>query len=137
MAILSVLMAVIVKNINMKKIHLNILLHAISAAFLLFVLVTGSLQVLLVSQIAVLAFAVIFMLFKRKESHFSKQNRITYVMLFIFWVINLIEFGRGAVQFGVQTVFYAVSVVIFFSIYLRIRKRLENAEKKRKTGNNK
>ncbi|MCK5023390.1 MAG: hypothetical protein KAS04_04415 [Candidatus Aenigmarchaeota archaeon] len=137
MAILSVLMTVLVKRISTERKHVNILLHISSIVLLAVVFVTGSLYVLAIFHIAILAFAAITMILKRKGSHFSNQNRITYILLFIFWIINLFEFGRGNVQFITQLGVHAISVAIFLSIYLRLRKRLKNAEKKGKTRNNK
>ena len=77
--------------------------------------------------------AIIMMLFSAKDAHSAHvtQNKVTYVLLFIFWVVNIFAFQGMHVPLEIKIPMYLISSGVFFSILLRVRKRLSHAEKKR------
>ena len=127
MAILSVTMTVLMKKNGSEK-HVN-LLH-ISAIFLsVFVFVMRSQELLLIIQTALFAFSVLLLFAARVKGN-SLQNRLTYLLLFAFWIINLFTSIRNLAFFEIIILFYLMSVGIFLWIYFRVNKRPIHAKKK-------
>ena len=134
MAILSLTMTVLRKTDsghNMNWMHLTAILLPVAVIFLRLY------ELLLLAQTLLFAGSV-FQLFLRKGGHskLSLQNRVTYLLLFGFWIINLFASLRGF-SLDVRIILYAISVAIFFWIYFRVKKRLDHEEKKKQARNNK
>jgi hypothetical protein len=133
MAIFSVLVSITEKHLKINNKILNLIMHTTALALSIFVGITRSNFLLMLIQASVFFFAIIIILLKSKKEKYSKlltQNKITFVLLFAFWVINSLAFTRRFLPIEVKIALYFVSACVFFSIFLRVRKRLINAEKK-------
>ncbi len=136
LAILSVIVSTNIRNIKLKEKTLNIILHVFSFLASFFVAFFFSNFILLLLQTLTFLVA-LFLLFvnsiiKSKEtSKFLSQNKITYVLLFVFWLASTFAFIRGLLPREIKIPLYIISVGVFFSIMFRVRKRLVHAEKKR------
>lgn len=138
MAILSVVMTVAYRKILINVRNINKIMHISAIVLTIIVFATMSTDVLLIIQTLLLAIPVLIIVFKKPQSkafQFSKQNKVTYILLLVFWVINLFSLGRGYVILY-NVIVSIVSILIFLTIYLRVNKRLKNAKKKKQAGNN-
>jgi len=82
---------------------------------------------IIILQTSVLSFSIIYIIirnggFKAKNA-FGKKKAI-YYLLFLFWVLNLIILDRRVSPFTFDIIVYVACVLIFFSIYRRVKKRL-------------
>jgi hypothetical protein len=129
MAILSVGMTVFIRKINISKHSINNFMHigAILLSVFVFAIMFTDLLWILHTLILLATVLIIFL----KDTHISNQNKLTYLLLLIFWIINLFTFNRYD-MIGFNVIIYTVSVLIFLSIYLRVKKRLFNNVKKKK-----
>ena len=130
MAILSVAMAALIRNLKESgngKAHY--LLHAIAIALSLLVAVPRSESILILLQTVLLFGAVLFVFLKpgrEKPKKIISQNRMTYLLLAVFWILNLLAFNRRMVPLYIEIPLYILSVGVFLSILLRVRKRLHS-----------
>jgi hypothetical protein len=132
MAIFSVFMSVSISEISLSDRDLILILNMIAVLSTLIVFFTRSNIVLILLQTGVfLAALFILLLSKKKSLHMLTQNKITFVLLFIFWVISSFALQGRPFPLEVHIPVYIISVGVFFSIFLRVRKRLTYAEKKR------
>jgi hypothetical protein len=132
MAILCLAMAMLIRNVKKESRNAYYALHAMALALSVLVAIGRSSSALLVLQTAILACTLALFLVKsngEKARAFS-QNKITYILLAIFWIINLLAFSRIPIELKIPL--YIVSAGIFLSIYLRVRKRLPQNGKKKK-----
>lgn len=133
MAIFSVLVSITEKHLKVNNTLLNIIMHTTAVALSIFVGVTRSNFLLMLIQTSVFFFAIIIILLKSKKEKYSKlltQNKITFILLFAFWVVNSLALTRRFLPREIKIALYLISACVFFSIFLRVRKRLINAEKK-------
>lgn len=132
MAILSLAMAMLIRNVKKESKSAYYALHAIALVLSLLVATRRSSSILLMMQTAILACALaIFFIKTHKEKMRSfSQNKVTYVLLAIFWIINLLAFSRIPIELKIPL--YVISAGIFLSIFLRVRKRLSTNGKKKK-----
>ena len=128
MAILSLVMTLLVKKIKTTK-RVNILLHLVAIFSSIIVFVTRSHPLLLLIQTLIFLISAIYVIRGNHKGIVSK-NRITYILLFVFWVLNVIISMRGIVPWEYKIPLYVVSIAIFFSIFTRVHKRLANVKKK-------
>ena len=137
LAVLSIAMTVMIRNIRMDGHDLNMLMHLTAIAFTVFALITLSLELLVLFQLLLFIVPIVYVYSQNPKKRKSGYlNRVTYVSLFMFWLLNLFDYGRGLIPLIINIVLYTVSVIIFLSIYLRVEKRLKNAEKKKQTRDN-
>ncbi|MFT4303717.1 MAG: hypothetical protein ACMXYG_04070 [Candidatus Woesearchaeota archaeon] len=121
MAILSMIMAAL-KNHKVKEIFL----HVVSIILSIFIFFTQSQQFLVFIQLLLFIVAVVLVISKKNQ---ISTNKITYGLLFLFWVVN--TFFIGLNLGGIFRIpLYFISVVIFFSIYVRVLKRLPDGKKR-------
>ena len=133
MAILSMVTAVLIRRL--KKISgLLYWLLGISLLISSVTFVTRSHRELLLLQTVVFLFTVMLVFYrsrKIREYHLVTQNNLTYLLLFVFWVLNVISFDRRLVPYEYKIPLYILSAAVFFWVYWRVKKRLEgNAKKK-------
>ncbi len=136
LAILSLHMALMARQIKTTVQRETIALHLIAFVSLLVVLLTRSQELLIILQTVVLLASVIaiFMIPKQAKHKLLSQNRSTYLLLAVFWVINLLAFTRRLFPRELKLILYLLSAVVFISLFLRVRKRLlSNAKKKKPT----
>jgi len=134
MAILSISTAVVSRKIDISKHSINNYMHIIAVLLSVFVFMATSYDFLIIIQTFILLATVVILFTqkpKKKETYISKQNKITYLLLLIFWILNLFASSRGA-SLELTFILYIISVGIFLSIYLRVKRRLvENGQKKK------
>ena len=95
-------------------------------------------DLLLIIQTLLLALPLFIIVFKKPVSddfRFSNQNKATYLLLLVFWVINLFSLGRGY-MFLYNIIASIISVLIFLTIYLRVNKRLKNVKEEKQARDN-
>jgi hypothetical protein len=134
MAILSIIVSANIREIKIKEENLNALLHITAFVSSFIIMLIFSPFAMLLLQTLVFFVTIVMILIKSKEDKGPKllsQNKITYVLLFIFWIFNVVSSIRRLVPREINLPLYLISVGVFFSIFLRVRKRLINAEKKR------
>ena len=131
LAILSAVISAYTREINVKTNVLNLLLHSIALASSFLVVLIFSYPMLILLQTVTFLVALIMILVKsRKGPKLLSQNKITYVLLFIFWALSTLAFVRRLFPREVKIPLYLLSVGVFFSIFLRVRKRLVNGKKR-------
>jgi hypothetical protein len=134
LAIFSVLFSISEKHIKISNKSLTIISHILAIGLSLYIGFIRSQFALMIFQTLVFFIALIIAIFKSKKEKNSKlltQNKVTFVLLFVFWVINTLAFTRRFLPTEIKVLLYMISGAVFFSIFLRVRKRLVNAEKKR------
>jgi len=136
MAILSLAMAALVKDVKISENKkAPFVLNGIAIVLALFAAVPRSDFILIVLQTVLLAaalFAVFFLPSKEKHKKLLSQNKVTYILLAVFWIINL---PLSSVPFGpfyFKIPLYALSIIVFLSIFLRVKKRLPSDAKKKR-----
>lgn len=130
MAILSVTMTVLKKS----DAHTANGMHIIATILSAVVFFLHSYDLLLLIQTLLFSVSVLLLFMRNDQSRASFQNRVTYLLLLGFWIINLFASIRGF--FGIDILLYILSVGIFMWIYYRVEKRLEHVGKKRQVENN-
>jgi hypothetical protein len=134
MAILSLIMALIVKEMKGDGKRLNIIMHGVAIIASIIVFFTRSPLIMLSFQLAVfLVSLIIISLNFRKTKHemLMTQNSMTYILLFIFWCINTVTMMRGLIARELHIPLNLLSAGVFFWVYSRVQKRLGNGKKKR------
>lgn len=134
MAILSIVITIFSRKIMVNNHDLNTFMHISAILLSVFVFLTRSLELLLLFQTIVFFFAIAILFLKvskERASSVSKQNKITYFLLFVFWMFNLFTSGRGD-SLELNILIYALSIAIFSSIYLRVNRKLVGNVKKKK-----
>ena len=135
MAVLSVAMAALIKKIKNHKdgLHtLNNSLHIVAIILAVIVALTRSHHVLILVLSVVFIVSIIFSIPKKKTKGIISQNKITYLLLFIFWILNILTLTKGVIPQELKIPLYVISAAIFLWIFIRVRKRLfSNAKKKR------
>ena len=132
MAILS-MVAVSLPKFSKSK-NLMPLLFAVAFLSSAIAFATRSQREFLLIQTLVFLGAVVFAFVKeRKDSsrHFASQNRITYFLLFVFWLIDGIALNRRIIPYEYKLPLYALSIIVFFWVYHRVSKRLSSNVKKK------
>jgi hypothetical protein len=132
-AILSLVFSSFWKN-KKTKLDLKIIIHGLAFLSTLIVFITGSAKILIGLQLLLFISAIILINTNQKKD--KKKNafsslHITYYLLFLFWIINLISFERGELSFILNLIMNIFSVIIFLIITRRVVKRLSvNVKKK-------
>lgn len=132
MAILSLAMTLIYKKVRLNKRQNFILLNAVALFSSIVLLFTKSNKLLLLIQTIIFLVSIIYLLSKGKINKKSllSHNKITYSLLFIFWLLNMIASIRLMVYTELKYILYIISAGIFFSIFIRVNKRLGSHAKK-------
>jgi len=107
---------------------ISILLHTIAFLSTLVVLLAQTSMYLVYIQTLIFIASLTYVLWKRRM-HLSAQNLVTYISLFTFWVLSTSAISLRFFNFPLKFGLYAISVIIFLSVVIRIRKRLSDEEK--------
>ncbi len=135
LAILSLAMALVSSRLKYSVQRETIALNLIAFASLILVFATNSEMLLVTIQAIVLLASVlaIFMASKKGKRKLVSPNRVTYLLLAGFWVVNLLAFSKRLLPRELKLVFYILSAAVFISICLRVRTRLLSNAKKKQT----
>lgn len=109
----------------------NLIIHAIAIFSTLIVFLTSSAKILIGLQFLLFIAAIVLINInpKKKKNAFSSLH-LTYYLLFVFWMLNLISFERGYLSIILNNAMNIVSIIIFSVITFRVNKRLGNGKKK-------
>ena len=112
--------------------HIDLIIHGISLIASLTIFLTRSPFYLILFQTLLFLSSIVFLFTSKKKAHI--QNRITYTLLFVFWIMNSINFVKRLVPREFKIPLYILSAFVFLSVFLRVHKRLpgNSFEKKEK-----
>ncbi len=131
MAIFSVILSITSGKNKEKDIVPYYAVHLAAFAMLVFVFFTRSHFFLILLQALMFFIAIIFMLkVSKKDSKGFSQNKITYSLLFLFWIISTLAFTRRMFPWEFKVPLYFISAAVYLSVLYRVRKRLVNGKKR-------
>lgn len=132
MAILSLAMSLLFHKVKLNSLACNSILHATAILSSLIFFLTRSNELLIMMQTAFFLFSVVYIIFRQndRKKGLISQNKVTYILLFAFWLMNILATVRSLFPRELRIPVYIISAGIFFSIYLRVRKRLNEHAKK-------
>jgi hypothetical protein len=109
-------------NNNSRKIYL---FHAISLVISLIVIMLKSALVYLWLNIFILLFVIITFYISNKGQKKKKKNNLyaIYALLFVFWILNVIDILIPDFFQNVQLFIYTVSIGIFLTILYKVLKK--------------
>lgn len=115
MTILSIMMSILWKKIDVSDNTLYVIAFILSLIFVVFKLPF----VLLIIQLIIFASVVVVSIILHKDRKFKKLH-ITYILLFLIWIVNLFTAVSPAiVPIGYQFILYIVSILLFIIILIK------------------
>ena len=123
LAIFFLTMSTIWKRFKHK--HVDHLLHAIALFISLVVFFLHSPVILTITQFILLVFAIVMSYLNSKRSKSKKHPHmfLVYVLLFLFWIINLSLLGPKHIhRVGFKTPVYVISIIIFVIIFFKVKR---------------
>lgn len=122
MAIFYLIFSVVGKKWKINKIFL---FHFVAVLIALIVLLAGNSWVIIFIHILLFLFVTGATYFsskfkKNKKSHFSG----VYLLLFVFWIFNILDLLVPSVFIGFQLLIYLASISIFLSILYKVLKKV-------------
>ncbi|MBN2067969.1 MAG: hypothetical protein JW744_05875 [Candidatus Diapherotrites archaeon] len=135
MALLSLLMSVLTRNIDSNVKRVDYTLYAIAFVSSLVVFATRSENIMMAIQTIILAVSVLFLFVEPSEKtrkRLFSPNRVTYLLLAVLWIVNLLAFSRAMLSLEFKLLLYCISAAVFISVLLRVQKRLPPNAKKTK-----
>ncbi len=124
MAIIFLTLSVIWKKFKKKEI--NLLLHLISIMIALIILLTRSPLILIILQAALLIFSLIMALKTHSKSKKFSKLIIIYVLLSLFWIVNLSFLGAKLfIPMELGILFNIISIGIFAYILHKVAKLIK------------
>lgn len=121
MALFYLMYSLVWRKISNK--HFIIFSNLFAVLFSIVAFVSKSPYIISILQLILLVFTIIisFTIFKKKKR--VSQTRILYLLVILFWIINLIVLSpKRFFLFDVKILFQILSVVIFILIYYKIVK---------------
>lgn len=132
LAIGSLALTVISHKIKWKKEFDYVFLQIIAIFITLFIFIYQKAELLILFHLVILLVIVVsFFIKKPKSKKLWTYNKINYLLILVFWIINIFAFNRFLVPIHMRVVLYIISGAIFVSIFIRVKKRLGDAKKKR------
>ena len=124
MAIFYLVYSTIWKRIKYRHFMVFSSLIAISIALIAFI--SRSPIIVSLIQLILLVFAVIVSFEIHKKIKKISHIRILYLLIFVFWLVNLFVLGpKRFMPFEIKLFFQIISTVVFFLIYYRVSKWLK------------
>lgn len=134
MAILCLVVTAALKNIKTDVYRSMFWLSLLSIVIAVLTFGKWSHQILIVIHGVLLLFAVVYVFAKahgKSTKSFLSYNKLTYLLLFVFWILNVITFTRGWIPPDFKIPMYILNVAVFFWVFWRVHKRVPNVKKKR------
>lgn len=121
MAILSLTLSTIWKKLKHKHIdHYTILIAFLISAL---IFITRNLAILFFSQLGLLIFTTIMAFKSYKKSKRFSQLLSVYILIFLFWIFNILNAGPMMfIPFEITLIQYVISVSIFLFILYKVSK---------------
>lgn len=107
----------------------NYWMHIIAMFVLLVSIFTQSPEVMILLQFGLLLFS--FLAVKFKKGKFFSNMKIVYMLLFVFWIVNLLVLTKRLINPYTKFILYFVMIGIFWIIAHKVNKRLSYGGKKR------
>lgn len=102
--------------------HFLLFSNLIAILLSIIAILNRSPELISLSQLALLIFAVILSLFRQKSKKFS-QIKVLYILILIFWLFNFFVTGpRRFIPFEIKSTFQIISLVVFFIIHHKVTK---------------
>lgn len=123
MAIFSLLHSIIYKHFKDSKIQ-SIIFPVFSAVLALLTILTHDRRIYLAINMLLLVI-ILATIYKARKENQKKTNTlyITYILLFIFWLLNIIDILIPDFLQGIQLLIYLASSGIFLSILYKVIKK--------------
>ncbi len=129
--LLATILATHIKKLNLPEGKLFWIFTAAATVLVIPTMVFRSQTILIVIQLVLILCAGTHLLFcKHKVS--SKKNqgffnsKLLFILISLFWVLNLILTARSLTTLELRTSVYLASIIIFALIYYRVNKRLSS-----------
>ncbi|OIO66422.1 hypothetical protein COY28_04745 [Candidatus Woesearchaeota archaeon CG_4_10_14_0_2_um_filter_57_5] len=124
MAAFSTVLAAMYRRIKEPD-WLQLALHIVSAVLAFVAWLSRSYPLLLIIQSVIMLGAIVAILL---DTRMHSHNKVTYILLFIFWLCNVLLTARWLLPPSSQALFYALSIAVFASVSFRVRKRYAHAK---------
>ena len=134
LAILSLTLSLIWKQLSNIKINLDLFMHLFVLLLTLIMFLTASFNILIFIQLVVFVFSVVlsFIVFaKTKRKSFFSKMHLVYLFLFILWFVNLLGPMGNLFDFYNRGFVYTVTALIFVYIVYKVIKRTSVDGKKK------
>ena len=123
MAIFYLVYSTIWKKID--KGHFEMAANILAVVISIFAILSRSHSILVVLQFALLVFVLVYSFFKKTEKkHLSLW--IMYVLVFVFWLLNLFLVQPGGFKHirtpGAQIISHIISAIVFALIFYKVQK---------------
>ncbi len=106
-----------------KKKHIYLFAHIIAIIIAITVSLTRSAEILTLTQLIVLTFAIAMSFFKYGKSKKFSSIFLIYPLLFVFWILNLVSLGpKWRIPLGYTITSNVISITIFVFIYYKVHK---------------
>lgn len=130
MAILSLVATVFSRKIENNHEILNMLIGGIAlvGSYVSFVTRSAELMIIIPTLIFIVTLVLVFV--KRSDNAIT-TNKITYLLLFLFWITNIFAYTLVLFPLFVRVLVYIANIVVFVSIYVRVSKRLPDGKEKK------
>jgi len=137
MAVLSLLYSSVHKKVDYIKLNPVILLNAIALLLIVVVFFFGSIGTLFFTQVALFVLAIIMSVLnglksKRKNKFFNFG--FTYLLLFLFWILNLGALSLPKFAIGLKLTLYVLSSALFVFITYKVVVRTHVGKNGKKKG---
>ena len=140
MAIVSTMYTVAIRRISISNRRLFLIQIGVALMMSVLSLMFRSPMLIIIATTGLLAASTTLVLINTTGSVSRRSlafNRITYLLLLTFWILNVLTIGIAPGLFLFKLVIYIISGAIFLSIYLRVKRLFAHAKEKGKARNHK
>ena len=121
MAIFYLAYSIVWKKIDYK--HFLVFSNTLAILISLIAFISRSHHLLTILQTILLVFTVLIIFSKPRKKGKKSYARVLYLLIALFWLINLIIIGpKKLIPFEAMVTLQGISVIIFMLIYLKVRK---------------
>ena len=127
LAILSVVMTFLTRFHTISARTTSLLLHGLAIASSIVVFVTRSGKMLILVQAIVFALVLLTSLIasrKKQKNTFLSYNRVTFLLLFVFWLLNTWLITKKFAPIEIKIPLYILSIAVFLYLFVRVHKRI-------------
>lgn len=134
MAILSLLYSMVYKRLTFIKMNPHLLLHIIAVLLLIVVFVFGSPVTLFLTQLSLFVLAIIVLIFESIKLKRKNKLFTTYLLLFLFWILNIATLAVPRFAADLRLLLYAFSAALFIYITYKVVIRTHIGKNGKKKG---
>jgi len=107
---------------NIRKEHFLIFSNTLALSLSLLALMHRSQIIIIIFQTILLIFGIILIVYHQDPHKKFTQTNLLYMLLLVFWLLNLFVLEPRGFPFEIKITFYALSVLIFVIIYHKVHK---------------